>query len=144
MPGGRGTRRIMRWSAAGGPDMPSRCRLPTTHSRSLTAKFCRFTFRWRTIRPNSIARVPILAHNIGPPSSMPMTSRCGSPIVTKLEPLSGFYPAEDYHQDFLVLHPSYPYIVFNDLPKLDNLKQVFPGYYRDTPVTVMASSRPSQ
>jgi peptide-methionine (S)-S-oxide reductase len=68
----------------------------------------------------------------------------GSPIVTKLEPLSGFYAAEDYHQDFLVLHPSYPYIVFNDLPKLDNLKQVFPDYYRETPVTVMASSRPSQ
>jgi peptide-methionine (S)-S-oxide reductase len=67
-----------------------------------------------------------------------------SPIVTKLEPLSGFYPAEDYHQDFLVLHPSYPYIVFNDLPKLDNLKGVFPDYYRETPVTVMASSRPSQ
>jgi peptide-methionine (S)-S-oxide reductase len=68
----------------------------------------------------------------------------GSPIVTKLEPLSGFYPAEDYHQDFLVLHPTYPYIVFNDLPKLDNLKQVFPGYYRDTPVTVMASSKSGQ
>ena len=68
----------------------------------------------------------------------------GSPIVTKLEALSGFYPAEDYHQDFLVLHPSYPYIVFNDLPKLDNLKQVFPDYYRETPVTVMASNRPSQ
>jgi peptide-methionine (S)-S-oxide reductase len=66
------------------------------------------------------------------------------PIVTKLDPLSGFYPAEDYHQDFLVLHPSYPYIVFNDLPKLDNLKQLFPDYYRETPVTVMASSRPSQ
>lgn len=68
----------------------------------------------------------------------------GSPIVTKLEALSGFYAAEDYHQDFLVLHPSYPYIVFNDLPKLDNLKRVFPDYYRETPVTVMASSRPSQ
>jgi peptide-methionine (S)-S-oxide reductase len=68
----------------------------------------------------------------------------GSPIVTKLEPLSGFYAAEDYHQDFLVVHPSYPYIVFNDLPKLDNLKQAFPDYYRETPVTVMASSRPSQ
>ena len=68
----------------------------------------------------------------------------GSPIVTKLEPLSGFYAAEDYHQDFLVVHPSYPYIVFNDLPKLDNLKQVFPDYYREAPVTVMASSRPSQ
>ena len=68
----------------------------------------------------------------------------GSAIVTKLEALAGFYAAEDYHQDFLVLHPSYPYIVFNDLPKLDNLKRVFPDYYRDTPVTVMASSRPSQ
>jgi peptide-methionine (S)-S-oxide reductase len=66
------------------------------------------------------------------------------PIVTKLEALSDFYPAEDYHQDFAVLHPSYPYIVFNDLPKLDNLKQVFPDLYRETPVTVMASSRPSQ
>jgi peptide-methionine (S)-S-oxide reductase len=68
----------------------------------------------------------------------------GSSIVTKLEPLAGFYAAEDYHQDFLVLHPSYPYIVFNDMPKLDSLKQLFPDYYRETPVTVMASSRPSQ
>ena len=67
-----------------------------------------------------------------------------APIVTKLQPLTGFYPAEDYHQDFLVLHPSYPYIVFNDAPKVDNLKQLFPDYYRETPVTVMASNRPSQ
>ena len=66
------------------------------------------------------------------------------PIVTKLEALSGFYPAEDYHQDFAVLHPSYPYIVFNDLPKVDNLKRLFADIYRDTPVTVMASSKPSQ
>jgi peptide-methionine (S)-S-oxide reductase len=68
----------------------------------------------------------------------------GAPIVTKLEPLSGFYPAEDYHQDFAVLHPSYPYIVFNDLPKVDNLKRLFPDQYRAMPVTVTASSRPSQ
>lgn len=67
-----------------------------------------------------------------------------APIVTKLEPLSGFYPAEDYHQDFAVLHPNYPYIVFNDLPKVDNLKRLFPDVYRDTPVTVMASSKPGQ
>jgi len=67
-----------------------------------------------------------------------------APIVTKLEPLSGFYPAEDYHQDFAVVHPSYPYIVFNDLPKVDNLKRVFADYYRDTPVTVMASNKPTQ
>jgi peptide-methionine (S)-S-oxide reductase len=67
-----------------------------------------------------------------------------APIVTKLEPLSGFYPAEDYHQDFLVLHPSYPYIVFNDLPKVDELKRLFPDNYRETPVTVTAAIRPTQ
>jgi peptide-methionine (S)-S-oxide reductase len=68
----------------------------------------------------------------------------GRPIVTTLEPLSGFYPAEDYHQDFAVLHPTYPYIVFNDLPKVENLRRLFAGVYRETPVTVMASSKPSQ
>jgi peptide-methionine (S)-S-oxide reductase len=67
-----------------------------------------------------------------------------SAIVTKLEPLTGFYPAEDYHQDFLVLHPTYPYIVFNDLPKVENLKRLFADEYRDAPVTVMASNKPSQ
>jgi peptide-methionine (S)-S-oxide reductase len=65
-------------------------------------------------------------------------------IVTKLEAFTGFYPAENYHQDFLVLHPAYPYIVFNDLPKVENLKRLFPDYYRDTPVTVMAASKPTQ
>lgn len=65
-------------------------------------------------------------------------------IVTKLEPLNGFYPAEDYHQDFLVLHPAYPYIVINDLPKVGNLKRLFAEQYRDTPVTVAASNKPSQ
>ena len=67
-----------------------------------------------------------------------------APIVTKLEPLSGFYPAEDYHQDFAVTHPNYPYIVFNDLPKVENLKRLFADYYRDTPVTVLASNKPTQ
>ena len=66
------------------------------------------------------------------------------PIVTQLEPLHGFYPAEDYHQDFAVLHPSYPYIVFNDLPKVDNLKRMFTADYRETPVTVMAASQTRQ
>jgi peptide-methionine (S)-S-oxide reductase len=67
-----------------------------------------------------------------------------APIVTKLEPLNGFYPAEDYHQDFAVTHPTYPYIVFNDAPKVENLKHLFPDFYRDAPVTVMASNKPSQ
>ena len=66
------------------------------------------------------------------------------PIVTQLEALHGFYPAEDYHQDFAVLHPSYPYIVFNDLPKVDNLKRLFVSEYREMPVTVMASSKPGE
>lgn len=66
------------------------------------------------------------------------------PIVTRLEPLHGFYPAEDYHQDFAVRHPSHPYIVFNDAPKVENLKRLFADYYRDMPVTVLASSKPGQ
>jgi len=66
------------------------------------------------------------------------------PIVTQLEALHGFYPAEAYHQDFAVLHPSYPYIVFNDLPKVENLKRLFADDYRDMPVTVMASSKPGE
>ena len=53
------------------------------------------------------------------------------PIVTKLEPLHGFFPAEDYHQDFAVLHPSYPYIVYNDAPKVENLKHLFASESRD-------------
>ncbi len=67
-----------------------------------------------------------------------------APIVTKLEPLNGFFPAEDYHQDFLALHPNYPYIVINDLPKVDNLKRLFAAEYREAPVTVTASNKPSQ
>jgi peptide-methionine (S)-S-oxide reductase len=66
------------------------------------------------------------------------------PIMTQMEKLSGFYAAEDYHQDFAVLHPSHPYIVFNDAPKVENLKRLFASSYRDMPVTVMASSKPSQ
>src|SRR5579864_7194081 len=67
-----------------------------------------------------------------------------APIVTKLEAFKGFYPAENYHQDFLVLHPTYPYIVINDQPKVANLKRLFADQYRDQPVTVMAANRPTQ
>ena len=59
-----------------------------------------------------------------------------SKIVTKNEPGHEFYPAEGYHQDFLVLHPNYPYIVFNDLPKVRNLKRLFPDLYREKPALV--------
>jgi peptide-methionine (S)-S-oxide reductase len=56
------------------------------------------------------------------------------PIVTKIEPLKAFYPAEDYHQDFLIHNPNHPYIVRNDLPKVAALKRVYPEVYRETPV----------
>jgi len=52
------------------------------------------------------------------------------PIVTKVVPLTAFYPAEDYHQNYLALHPNQPYIVFNDMPKLERLRQEFPGLYQ--------------
>src|SRR5262249_7944186 len=53
-----------------------------------------------------------------------------SAIVTKVVPLEGFYPAEAYHQHFLVQHPDHPYIVYNDLPKLERLKKEFPELLR--------------
>ncbi len=61
------------------------------------------------------------------------------PIVTKIEPMKGFYEAEGYHQDFLIHNPTYPYIVVNDLPKITALKHVYPEMYRDTPVALSGS-----
>jgi peptide-methionine (S)-S-oxide reductase len=58
------------------------------------------------------------------------------PIVTKIEPDRTFYPAETYHQNFLVDNPTYPYIVYNDLPKIEALKRVFPEMYQPKPVLV--------
>jgi peptide-methionine (S)-S-oxide reductase len=60
------------------------------------------------------------------------------PIATRVDALKGFYPAEAYHQDFYLKNPGYPYIVINDLPKIRNLKQLFPDSYRDSPVMVAA------
>jgi peptide-methionine (S)-S-oxide reductase len=57
-------------------------------------------------------------------------------IVTRIETDKPFYPAEDYHQDYMTLNPGSPYIMFNDLPKVENLKRLFPDRYRDKPVLV--------
>ena len=54
-----------------------------------------------------------------------------SEIVTAIDPLKAFFPAETYHQDFIEKNPSYPYVVYNDLPKIRNLGQVFPDSYRE-------------
>jgi peptide-methionine (S)-S-oxide reductase len=56
------------------------------------------------------------------------------PIVTRVDPLHGFYPAEAYHQDYLFHNPHAPYIVYNDLPKIESLKRELPDMFRDRPV----------
>ncbi len=71
-----------------------------------------------------------------PTSRSSTASSVSRPIVTKIEPGHKFYAAEDYHQDFLTTHPTYPYIVYNDLPKIEDLKSMFPDLYRADPVLV--------
>jgi peptide-methionine (S)-S-oxide reductase len=56
--------------------------------------------------------------------------------VTKVGPLQAFYAAEDYHQDYMTLHPNQPYIAFNDIPKVENLKKIFAENYIDKPTLV--------
>ena len=58
------------------------------------------------------------------------------PIVTKMEALKAFYPAEGYHQDYLIHNPTAGYIVANDLPKVENFKRIWPGMYSDKPVMI--------
>lgn len=58
------------------------------------------------------------------------------PIVTRVGPLEGFYAAEAYHQDYLTLHPTQPYIAYNDIPKVENLKKIFAGNYIEKPTLV--------
>lgn len=65
-------------------------------------------------------------------------------IVTTIELGHDFYPAEDYHQDFLELNPTYPYIVQNDIPKVEALAIVFPDQYRAEPVLVSAAETAAQ
>jgi peptide-methionine (S)-S-oxide reductase len=58
------------------------------------------------------------------------------PLVTRIEMDKKFYAAEPYHQNYLTLHPSDPYIVYNDLPKVANLKRISPDLYRADAVLV--------
>ncbi|HEY0296458.1 MAG TPA: peptide-methionine (S)-S-oxide reductase MsrA [Bordetella sp.] len=58
------------------------------------------------------------------------------PIATRIEDNKSFYPAEAYHQDFLTRHPTYPYIVINDMPKIGYLQHLFPARYSENPVLV--------
>jgi peptide-methionine (S)-S-oxide reductase len=60
------------------------------------------------------------------------------PIVTRVDPLKGFFAAEDYHQDYLINNPHSPYIVINDLPKVENFAKTLPALYQPKPVMVAA------
>jgi peptide-methionine (S)-S-oxide reductase len=60
----------------------------------------------------------------------------GKPIVTRVSSLQAFFPAEAYHQDYLTLHPNQPYIAYNDLPKVENLKKLFAANYIEKPTLV--------
>lgn len=71
------------------------------------------------------------------------TTIYGRPIVTRVDPLKAFYVAENYHQDYLINNPHNPYIVYNDLPKIVNLKQTLPEYFQGAPVTVKDSKKKS-
>jgi peptide-methionine (S)-S-oxide reductase len=61
------------------------------------------------------------------------------PITTRVDAYSGFFPAEGYHQDYLVHHPGAPYIATYDMPKVDALKKYFPTAWRPAPVLTLAS-----
>ena len=101
------------------------------------------------------------APSIARRSSTPMMNRSASPRATSpslrkahcvcapdrdagWRSCQGFYPAEDYHQDFVgAASDTIPISSFNDAPKVENLKRLFAASYRDMPVTVMASSKAS-
>jgi peptide-methionine (S)-S-oxide reductase len=90
-----------------------------------------------TIFPTSAEQAQVAAAYIAQLNAAKVFS---APIATTIEPSAQFFAAEDYHQDFLTNNPTYPYIVYNDLPKLENLKRLFADRYRDTPALVAASS----
>jgi peptide-methionine (S)-S-oxide reductase len=69
------------------------------------------------------------------------TGKFGRPIVTRVDSLRGFYAAEDYHQDYLLKHPTQLYIVINDMPKVRNFQQTLPQLYRAKAVTVGSIGR---
>jgi len=65
----------------------------------------------------------------------------GDKIVTRVDPIGGFYPAESYHQDYLAHNPDAAYIAINDMPKVEALKQLFPQDYTETPRLALESNK---
>ena len=86
-----------------------------------------------TIFPSSAEQAAVAKAYI---AQLDQTGAFKKRIVTTIEMDRAFYTAEKYHQDFLVRNPTHPYIVYNDLPKIENLKRLFPNLFRATPLLV--------
>jgi peptide-methionine (S)-S-oxide reductase len=71
-------------------------------------------------------------------AQMDQTAAFAGPIITAVLPTTQFYPAERYHQDFMYVNPTQPYIAGTEMPKLANLKRQFPNQYRENPVLMFA------
>jgi peptide-methionine (S)-S-oxide reductase len=85
------------------------------------------------IFPRDAAQAEVAASYI---RQLDAASLYARPIATTVEPGHAFYPAEDYHQDFMTRNPTHPYIARHDLPKLGTLEELFPELFREQPVLV--------
>ena len=155
MPAAKSRRRTIESSARGRRATPNPCASRSTRARSATAVILQIYF--------SVAHDPTQLNRQGPDTGTQYRSAIfaetadqakiakayiaqlnqagvfDAAIVTKISQLKGFYPAEDYHQNYLTLHPTAAYIVINDLPKVENLRRIYPDLYRANPVLVAAS-----
>ena len=137
------------------PAMPNRCRSSSTRRRSRYGKILQIFF--------SVAHDPTQLNRQGPDSGTQYRSaifttsdeqkKVAEAYIAQLNaakvyeqadrdqgrPLEGFFPAEAYHQDYLTLHPNQPYIAYNDLPKVENLKKLFAENYIEKPTLVSSA-----
>lgn len=93
-----------------------------------------------TVFPENAEQARIAKAYIG---QLDQAKTFGKTLATTVEPQKPFFPAEAYHQDFLTLHPDHGYIVVNDLPKIADLKRLFPEAYRAQPALVNAGRNSS-
>ena len=133
-------------------------------SRSATARSCGSSSRSPPTRPRSTCSSPTRGRSTAARSSTPTPDQkrvaeayiqqlndahvFRKPIATRVDPLKGFFKAEDYHQDYLTLHPNQPYIATYDIPKVAVLREVFPDRYVAKPTLVFpteqAKARPAK
>jgi hypothetical protein len=117
--------------------MQSPWKLPSIQQRFLMVSCCISSSQWRMTLHSLTDKVLIAALNIV--AQLNKSKAFTHDIVTRIDSFTAFYAAEDYHQDFLIHNPNYPYIVANDLPKIENLKRFFPNIYLKQPVMLSST-----